>query len=72
MLYTRLIIFIFNVFKNYVFNNCHKAKGATSPYNLQNYKKIFIYALIKQELIFFISKNYIITKNNYHNNRAKI
>jgi len=30
------------------------AKSATSPYNLQNYKKIFIYALNKQELRKFL------------------
>jgi len=55
MLYTRLIMFILNEFKNYVFNNCSQGKNAISPYNLQNYKKIFIYALNKQELrIFFV------------------
>ena len=49
-------MFILNEFKNYVFNNCFQVKDATSPYNLQNYKKIFIYALNKQELRFFVSK----------------
>ena len=56
MLYTRLIMFILNEFKNYVFNNCSQGKNAILPYNLQNYKKIFIYALNKQELRIFLVK----------------
>jgi hypothetical protein len=50
-------MFILSVFKNYVFNNCFQVKDATSPYNLQNYKKIFIYALNKQELRKFFQKS---------------
>ena len=47
---TRLIMFIVNKFKNKVFNNVVLRHNATSPYNLQNYKKIFIYTLFKQQL----------------------